>query len=324
MHRVEQVIETPQAAVEFCNMLNEIQVVGDMRLIDDGKKIVTACASRASGELLLTDLRNMFACAYDRGNYHIGRDGSDAVFIHINNGQNLLAAAQRRRDYVLGPGMAGLYVNNAPISVELKSGADIMGVNLPRAMTRGWTEAPEDVAVTARDPSHPALHMLKTYIHYMLYDDSATALMEPESVAAMHVHIAELAGLWLCGLKPKTWHDENAHSRQIARYHAIQSRMRQHFDTPGLTALAVGRALGLSERTVQQVLTQQGTSFSRLLNDTRAEKAFEMLSDPAHTTIPVTAIAFACGFNDLSTFYRAFKARFDEAPGAFRPPLVRS
>ncbi len=318
MQRVEQVIETRQAAVDFCNMLNDIQVVGDMRLVDDGRKIVTACASRSSGELLLTDLRNMFACAYDRSHHHIGRDGCDAVFIHINNGQNLLAAAQRKRDYVLGPGMAGLYVNNAPISIELQSGADIMGVNLPRALTRGWAEAPEDVAVTARDPSHPALHMLKTYIRYMLYDDSAAALLTPETAAAMHVHIAELAGLWLCGLKPKNWHDENAQSRQVARYHAIHGRMRQHFATPGLSALAVGRALGLSERTVQQVLTQRGTSFSRLLGDTRAEKACQMLADPAHRHTPVTAIAFACGFNDLSAFYRAFKARYDEAPGAFR------
>ncbi len=44
MQRVQQVIETPQAAMAFCNMLNDIQVVGDMRLVDDGKRITTECA----------------------------------------------------------------------------------------------------------------------------------------------------------------------------------------------------------------------------------------------------------------------------------------
>ena len=314
MHRSELTIQTRRDAVQFCEWLNDTHAANDMRVNDDHEAIDTKCVYRSTDDVIITDLRDMFGCAYERTRRHISRDASDTVFIHINTGQSLLAAQQRDRDYVLGAGMAGLYVNNAPISLELKPGADVIGINLPRSMTMDWCLAPEDVAVTATDPSHPALHMLTTYIRFML----DTETIDADTCRAMHSHIGELAGLWLCGLRPRDWQDNRVQSRQQARYQAIRSQVQQAFSAHDVSALSVGRALGLSERTVQQVLNQAGTSFSRLLNDTRSEKARAMLSDSRLNATPVIAIAMACGFNDLSTFYRAFKARYDEAPGAFR------
>jgi AraC family transcriptional activator of tynA and feaB len=315
MHRSELTIQTQKDAAQFCDLLNETHASNDMRLNEDHGAINAQCIYRANDDVIITDLRQMFGCAYERTRKHISRDGSDTVFIHINTGRSLLAARQRDRDYVLGQGMAGLYVNNAPISLELKPGADVIGINLPRSMTVDWCKTPEDVAIIDTDPSHPALHMLTTYIRFML--DAET--IDADTCRAMHGHIGELAGLWLCGLKPRDWRDHGAQSRQQARYHAIKGRLQQDFFASDVSALSVGRGLGLSERTVQQVMTQAGTSFSRALNDIRSEKAREMLSDPRHGSTPVITIAMACGFNDLSTFYRAFKARYDEAPGAFRP-----
>ena len=72
----------------------------------------------------------------------------------------------------------------------------------------------------------------------------------------------------------------------------------------------------MSARSVQHVLGQNGTTFSEELMTMRLEAAFGMLKSGA--TGPVADIAFKCGFSDLSTFYRAFRARYGKTPGSLR------
>jgi AraC-like DNA-binding protein len=42
------------------------------------------------------------------------------------------------------------------------------------------------------------------------------------------------------------------------------------------------------------------------------------LLDPAFDDVPVSTIAFGCGFADTTNFYRAFRAAFDTTPGILR------
>jgi AraC-like DNA-binding protein len=79
---------------------------------------------------------------------------------------------------------------------------------------------------------------------------------------------------------------------------------------------AVGERLGLSVRSVQHVLSRHGSTFSEELMAMRLEAAFGMLRSGA--TDPITDIAFKCGFSDLSTFHRAFRARYGQTPNAMR------
>ena len=54
-----------------------------------------------------------------------------------------------------------------------------------------------------------------------------------------------------------------------------------------------------------------GKSYKQFLNVTRCKKAKEMLEK---TDMPVSAIAFEIGYEDLSTFYRAFKRYYGNVP----------
>jgi AraC-like DNA-binding protein/mannose-6-phosphate isomerase-like protein (cupin superfamily) len=58
-----------------------------------------------------------------------------------------------------------------------------------------------------------------------------------------------------------------------------------------------------------------GKSFIEYVNNIRAQKAKELLID---TDMPVSAVAFEVGFEDVSTFYRAFKKYFRRPPLSFR------
>jgi AraC-like DNA-binding protein len=87
--------------------------------------------------------------------------------------------------------------------------------------------------------------------------------------------------------------------------------------TEGVTDLeTIAGQLGLQPRALQWQLSQAGTSFERVLSDTRRMIAQTML---ASSDLSMTQIAHAIGFSDSSSFTRACKAWFNNmSPSAYR------
>jgi AraC-like DNA-binding protein len=79
--------------------------------------------------------------------------------------------------------------------------------------------------------------------------------------------------------------------------------------------------LELSERSLQRRLEVEGTSFLRLLDDTRRELAQEYLGQ---TALSLADTAFLLGFADQSSFFRASKRWFGISPRLYRIRLMRA
>jgi AraC-like DNA-binding protein len=77
----------------------------------------------------------------------------------------------------------------------------------------------------------------------------------------------------------------------------------------------VATLLGMSARSLQRRLQEQGTSYVQVLRDTRRELAIGHLRE-AHCS--VTEIAFLLGFEDASAFARAFRSWTGLTPSSFR------
>lgn len=76
------------------------------------------------------------------------------------------------------------------------------------------------------------------------------------------------------------------------------------------------RMAGLSQRQFSNICRKlTGMSFIKYVNNLRIQRAGELLG---RTDKPVTAVAFEVGFEELSTFYRAFKRIRRIPPLAFR------
>ena len=82
---------------------------------------------------------------------------------------------------------------------------------------------------------------------------------------------------------------------------------------PTLAALA--QALKLSTATLRRRLEDEGSSWGGLKDEVRRDRALQLL---AEGELPVADIAARLGFNDASTFYRAFRKWTGSAPGAWR------
>ena len=77
----------------------------------------------------------------------------------------------------------------------------------------------------------------------------------------------------------------------------------------------VADALGLSERTLQRRIAEAGTSFRQLLEVSRQELGRDMLASRSNGT---EEIAYLLGYQDTSSFYRAFREWEGVTPSQWR------
>ena len=76
-------------------------------------------------------------------------------------------------------------------------------------------------------------------------------------------------------------------------------------------------------RYVHMLFEAEGITFSAFVMKRRPETAHSLLCDPANLGSKISAIAFQCGFNDLSWFNRAFRKRYAATPSAIRATALR-
>lgn len=101
----------------------------------------------------------------------------------------------------------------------------------------------------------------------------------------------------------------------MARMEAYVQDLDEHFfEATNLNVAAAG--LGLSRRRFTQLFRQStDSSWLAYVRKLRIRHAQRLLTEPQKT---VLSIAFECGFEDLSTFYRAFKREVGISPNLWR------
>lgn len=87
---------------------------------------------------------------------------------------------------------------------------------------------------------------------------------------------------------------------------------------PQLSPARAANAIGMSVRKLHMLFTRTGKTFGEWLLERRLEEARRLLASPAAAGRPIADIAMATGFGDLSTFYRAFRAKYGGTPGRMR------
>ncbi|XSG82965.1 MAG: AraC family transcriptional regulator ligand-binding domain-containing protein [Methyloligella sp. ZOD6] len=81
----------------------------------------------------------------------------------------------------------------------------------------------------------------------------------------------------------------------------------------------VAGRLGLTRRTLQRRLSEEGLSFEGLAQTTLRDRACDLLKESG---VPITAIAFELGYSDPAHFTRAFRRWTGETPQAWRRRLL--
>jgi AraC-like DNA-binding protein len=100
---------------------------------------------------------------------------------------------------------------------------------------------------------------------------------------------------------------------------AIRSRLRRHLvgnmQAGAMALQAAARTLGMTTRTLQRRLREEGTSFNAVLDDMRRDVALTQMRARRRS---IDELAFVLGFEKTSSFHRAFKRWTGLTPGEFR------
>ena len=83
----------------------------------------------------------------------------------------------------------------------------------------------------------------------------------------------------------------------------------------------MAKRLHVSKRSLQRRLSEEGTSFQQLLNETRFKMSERYLRD---SSLSIPEISFLLGFRDTSSFFRAFHGWTGSTPGDFRSMEAKS
>jgi AraC-like DNA-binding protein len=160
----------------------------------------------------------------------------------------------------------------------------------------------------------PALRLLTRYAR-SLGDETSLETADAGRTVAAHLH--DLAALAL-GATNDAAAVANTRGLRAARLQAIKADIQQNLSDARLSAETVAARHGISARYVRLLLEAEGVSFSEVVLGARLQRARRMLADPRHSGLTISAIAFDCGFSDLSYFNRTFRRRFGLTPSALR------
>jgi AraC-like DNA-binding protein len=104
----------------------------------------------------------------------------------------------------------------------------------------------------------------------------------------------------------------------------LKSYIQSHLHDPELSLVRAAAALGISTRYVNDLLSDDRTSFQRYVLLRRLEQCERELSSPRHAHRHVGEIAFGWGFNELSHFGRVFREQYGVSPRDWRQAKLPS
>lgn len=133
----------------------------------------------------------------------------------------------------------------------------------------------------------------------------------PEGSSAAHRLSASLLDVIVAGLEVSLADGKELDKRRCSLLRA-KDYMRCRLDNHELNAEAVAGAVGMSSRTLNRLFATEGTTTMRWLWQERLQASYRLIREGRSR--PVTEIAVACGFVNLSHFSHAFRRAFGIAP----------
>jgi AraC-like DNA-binding protein len=226
-----------------------------------------------------------------------------------------LGLTQLGRELLIPPGGMTLTNEGEPMLASCPQGGKWLLLDIPRDLLRAHIPDVEDLVATQIAES-PASRHLRNYVTHLLETDVEN---DPALVASIGEQLVDLVSLAL-GARGDEAEAEVAGKRGLraARLREVLREIERRFMDPGVSAISVGRACGLSARYVNDLLHEIGTTLTERVLERRLQAACVMLADPRHDGMRIGVIADACGFNDISYFNRCFRRRFGASPTQFR------
>lgn len=227
---------------------------------------------------------------------------------------------QLGRELVAEPGEAIIISGADPSVSTMHRSGRVTTIALPRQPLAALVPNLEAAYASTIPASNRALGLLIRYISMLRRSD---CLKDPNLASAADAHIIDLAALAI-GASRDAARLTRERSVAAARLATIKSDVAARLAERDLSVATIAVRHGITPRYVQRLFEREGTTFSAFLLNSRLALAFRMLSSPQMATRTISAIAFECGFGDLSYFNRTFRRIYGARPSEVREATRRA
>ena len=244
---------------------------------------------------------------------HLAAESRDLVGLSM-----LLSGAsttqQLGREIVGRPGTAILISGTDPSVSTMHRLGNFVTLVLPRPQLAALVPNLGDACVRPLAPDNDALRLLVRYIETL---HRGGPIEMPGLAQAAAKHVVDLAALAI-GADVEFAHEAQETSVAAARLQALKADVLKHLGDHDLSAATIAARHGVTPRYVHKLFERDGTTFSAFVIALRLERALKMLGSTEFATRTISAIAFDCGFRDLSYFNRTFRRTYLVTPSEVR------
>lgn len=248
-----------------------------------------------------------------RGTRELAAQMSDdaALLVNLKGAHRI---EQRNQDIVLGEGEAAFTSCSDVSTIVHGDASEMLVLRLPKAGLAPLVDHLDDGWARRIPCEVPALRLLRSYLT-LAWDDQTQA--GPDLQRSVVTHVYDLLALMM-GTGRDTTAIAEARGLAAARLHAIKQDIDRKLAESDLSVAALAVRHRCTARSVQRLFEQEGTTFTEYLMAHRLACAYRLLGDPDRQGDKISAVAFDCGFGDLSYFNRAFRRRYGAAPSEVR------
>jgi AraC-like DNA-binding protein len=245
-------------------------------------------------------------------------DGTDDAILIVNlEGPHLIE--QRNKELVLGDGEAAFVSSADPSSFTHKPPGSILALRFPKASFAPLLRDADNCYMRRIPGDSQALKFLTSYIA-MTWNEQTTASTELQHLMVAHIYdlMSVMGGVTRDA--EQLAQDGGLHA---ARLHMIKKDVAANLDRPDLSVTMLAERHGCTTRLVQRLFEREGTTFTEYVLAQRLARAHRLLADPRRVGEKISALAYDCGFGDVSYFNRAFRRHFGAAPSDLRAARKR-
>jgi AraC-like DNA-binding protein len=219
----------------------------------------------------------------------------------------------RDATFALGAGAAVLLSYDLANVTSCAAPGSVFSLSLSRSVLLKSIIDPERFVARPLEPKNGALLLLRAYVESLL---SRRPTLEGEARSLADGHIVDLIAASLQTHLSNSV-DTALDGVKAARRLRVDRIIAAHFRNPEFMIGDLAQAVGMSRRSLQQMLAAEGETFSALLLRQRLDHARAALRGRLEQGRSIADIAFESGFGDVSTFNRCYRRHFNERPSDF-------
>lgn len=241
----------------------------------------------------------------------IARSHEDFVLIALGK-HGAGGVVQDGRETSIRPGEFAIYDTTRPYELHFDAAFTQTILQVPRDMLQRRIGGTEALTAISFGPDRPLQKLAHDFVYQLCQNADQ---IEPEHGVRLAEQAVDLVAM---ALSERLAAQPLPSTHRSALLYRLKAHVRAHLADPDLSLGETAAALGISPRYVNELLSDEGTSFQRFVLSERLAQCRRDLSSPLLAHRHVSEIAFAWGFNDLSHFGRVFREHYGLSPRDFR------